>query len=64
MTDFPQKLKIIRQTKRITQKQLAEKTHISRSSIAMYETGKTVPSQETLKHIAECLGVSVEHFMR
>jgi transcriptional regulator with XRE-family HTH domain len=47
--------------KKFTQKDLAEKTGISRSFIGDIESGRTMPNDETLKKIADALEVSVEY---
>lgn len=41
----------------ITQKELAERLGVSASMIAQYETGKRKPKLETMRKLAEALGV-------
>ena len=57
------KLKELRQDRNITQGKLAEKLGLSRSTIAMYETGGSEPDLETLKDIASFFNVSVDYLM-
>lgn len=57
------RLKELRQDKNITQGKLAEKLGLSRSTIAMYETGGSEPDLETLKNIASFFDVSVDYLM-
>lgn len=49
----------IRIRRGITQEQLADRIHISKSSISEWEACKRVPQMKTLRKIAEALGVDV-----
>ena len=44
----------------MTAKQLADKLHLSESTITMYETGKREPSPETLIKIADIFDTTVD----
>lgn len=44
----------------LTQKELAEKTGISESAIAMYEVGERTPSLKRAKILADFFDVSIE----
>ena len=55
------KLAILRGDRNLTQKQLAEKTGISASSIAMYEIGERVPTLKRAKILADFFQVSVDY---
>ena len=50
----------LRKSRRLTQEQLSKLLGISKSSIAMYETGQRVPSLSRAKKIAEFFNVPVE----
>ena len=50
----------LRDKRGLTQKELAEKTGISKSSIAMYETGERKPTLKRAKMLADFFGVSIE----
>ena len=53
-----QKLRSLRESKRITQQQLSERLgFVSNSYVSEVESGKFVPSEEKLKKIARALGV-------
>lgn len=52
-------LKKLRALKKMTQKQLAEKTGLAVITIQNYEAGKYTPKIENLSKIATALGVSV-----
>lgn len=60
---FPDTLRQLRKKRRLTQKQFAKKVFISPSSVSQYETGRILPSRETLKRIADFFGVSTEYLM-
>lgn len=50
----------LRKKKGLTQKELANKLKISESAIAMYETGRRIPSLNKAKMIAEFFDVNIE----
>lgn len=50
----------LRKSRRLTQEQLSKLLGISKSSIAMYETGQRVPSLSRAKKIAKFFNVPVE----
>lgn len=55
---FGTKLRKLRESKGITQQQLAEKLgFVSNSYVSEVESGKFIPSKEKLKKIAKALGV-------
>lgn len=54
----------IRISKGITQKCLAEKTRLSRSTIVNFEAGKRVPRVDDLGKIASALDVEVSIFFQ
>lgn len=57
------KIKTIRISKNLTQKQLGELCGMADSAIRRYELGGAKPKIETLKRIATALGVGLEEFM-
>lgn len=50
----------VRQAHGMTQEQLAEATGVHRVTIARIETGEASPKAETLKRLADALGVLVD----
>lgn len=52
-------LKKIRETANVTQAQLAKSLGLKQSSVAMWETGKSVPKTTDLPKIAKILNVTV-----
>ncbi len=57
------KLKEFRKNAGITQEKLSKKIGVSRSTIAMWETGASEPDLQTLTNIAKILNCSVEELL-
>ena len=57
------RIKEARKQAGLSQKELADKLGISFQTLAQWETGKRNPKYDTLKRIADALGVSVNSFM-
>ena len=57
--EFSERLKNLRSEKGISQAKLAADIHISRSAVAKWENGLGLPSDESLKMLAEYFGVGV-----
>lgn len=58
------KLKKLRASKNITQDEIAYQLGICRSTVAMWETGKSTPRTEMLPKLAECLGCTVDDLLK
>jgi putative DNA-binding protein, XRE family len=58
MKSFGERLKAIREEKKITQAELAAKTGIKQSAISSYENDKYMPNIENLRAICNVLNVS------
>lgn len=58
-----ERLAEMRQKKGMTQEQLAAATGVHRVTIARIETGEASPKAETLKRIADALGVPMDALM-
>ena len=56
--DFATKLKCYRHMLNLTQATIADALGISRSAYAYYETGKTLPSSDSVRHLAKLFGIS------
>ena len=63
MDSFGNKLKKLRDEVGLTQLQLAEKTKVSRSAIAQYETNRQMPDLASLKDIADFFDVSIDYLL-
>lgn len=57
---FHEKLKELRKGKQLTQEELADEIHVSRSAVAKWENGLGLPSDESLQEIAVFFGVKRE----
>ncbi len=57
-------LKQLRMSKKLTQKQLAERLGVKRTTICMWETGNSSPSLEILKKIAQVLNCSIDELVK
>lgn len=57
-------LREIRRAHGMTQEALSAFSGVNRVSIAKYETGKSAPSLETAKRLADALGVTVDELIR
>lgn len=57
MLHFNEEFKRLRESRHLTQEQLAKELEVSRSSIGMYEKGQREPSFEMLEKIADYFNV-------
>lgn len=53
-------IKKLRAAKSLTQNGLAERLKINQSTVAMWETGKSMPNAALLPKIAEILGCTID----
>lgn len=63
MEDFYKRLIHLRTSNNMSQKELAQKLNIERSSLSSYETGRRSPDAKTLMAIADIFGVSVDYLL-
>ena len=61
---FAENFKSARIKNGLTQKQIAEKLNIDRSSIAHYESGDSVPRTKNIQKICDMLNLSFEELFR
>lgn len=65
MNPFPDNLRLLRNKKNMSQRQLAEELNISRGAIASYEGLKKIqPSFNTLIKISEFFEVSIDNLLK
>lgn len=57
-------LRELRTTKGLTQQQLGEIFHISRTAISNYETGKIEPNIKMILEISKFFGISVDQLLK
>ncbi len=58
-----ERLRIAREWRRLTQAGLGAKLNLSHSTINRYESGLRSPPSETLKRLADTLGVSTDYLL-
>lgn len=63
MSDFGELLKRLRLSANLTQKQLGDKLHVSKSMIYYYEQSMRTPSADILMQIADVFHVSVDYLL-
>lgn len=56
------KLRQLRQSRKMTQEQIAEKVDITRSTISNYEIGRRTPHLKDLSRLAAVFGVGLDYF--
>lgn len=61
--EFSEKLRELRLQKGISQAKLAADIHISRSAVAKWENGLGLPSEESLKILAEYFNIGIGELM-
>lgn len=60
---FGEKIKNLREQNGITQEELAQKLYVTRTAVSKWENDKGFPSIDTLKHIAELFGVTLDELV-
>ena len=63
MKAFKDVFKELRQSRDLTQTELAKQLGISRSTVGMYEAGNRVPHREDLENIADFFNVDLDYLL-
>lgn len=63
MVDFGEKLKALRQDAGLTQKQLADKLGVTKSTVSYYELAFRFPSTDVIVNLAEVFHVTTNHLL-
>lgn len=63
MSDFGQRLKLIRRKQKITQKELATALNLAQSTIANYENNIRFPGELHLRQLSDTLNVSIDYLL-
>jgi transcriptional regulator with XRE-family HTH domain len=61
--DYGKRLKSLRDSRNLSQQELADRLRLNRSTYARYELNQTQPDLDTLKKIADFYDVSVDYIM-
>lgn len=56
------KIRYLRNQKKYSQRQLADKLNVGESTVGMWESGKRTPSHEFIPKLAEIFGVTIDYF--
>lgn len=56
-------LKIVRKSKKLSQQEVAKHLGVSRSAVAMWETGGSEPDLATVSKLADFFGVSIDYLL-
>lgn len=60
---FPERLRQLRVTKKMSQEELGQLTDLNYNHIGRYERGDSRPSADKLKALAEALGVTTDYLL-
>lgn len=63
MAKFNERLRYLRENKKLTQKDIANKFKLGESTISMYERGEREPSFEFVEQIADFFDVSTDYLL-
>lgn len=63
MATFSERLKELRKSRHLSQRELADKMHISKSAVSMYESGQREPDHKTLEEIADYFNVDIDYLL-
>jgi transcriptional regulator with XRE-family HTH domain len=62
-TDFAKRLRQLRDQRGLSQTELGQLVNIHYTHIGRYEAGRSIPTAETLKALANALGVTADYIM-
>jgi len=60
---YSERLKELRKNKKLTQKEVAEKIGVARTTYAMYEQNRREPDNETFQKIADFFNVTTDYLL-
>lgn len=60
---FPERLKLLRKSKGLSQPAFAEAFNIASGTISMWETGRRSPDLDTIQRLAQFFDVSVDYLL-
>ncbi|MDN2453194.1 helix-turn-helix transcriptional regulator [Lactobacillus sp. UCMA15818] len=61
--NFKDDIKMLRKQSNLTQEELAKKLHVTRQTVSTWETGKNMPSLETLHALSQLFNISLEKLL-
>ena len=63
MNVFKDRLKLLRENKKISSKELADALNVDVATISNYESGRRNPKNETLLQLADFFNVSIDYLL-
>ena len=63
MVDCSEKLRVLREARKLTQLQVANRFGVSKTMISAYETASKAPSIEVLIRLSRLYGVSIDYLV-
>ena len=60
---FKDKIKYLRELNNMTQEELAQKVHVTRTAVSKWENGKGYPNIDSLKDISMLFNIPIDDFM-
>ena len=63
-TNYSEKIRTLRKSKRMTQEQVADQIGVTKAMISAYETGIKCPSVEVLLKLSQLFNVTVDYIIR
>jgi transcriptional regulator with XRE-family HTH domain len=63
MSQFPERLKLLRKMNKLTQKDMAVKLNIQRVTYSHYETGRSQPSIDTLILMSQMFECTIDYLV-
>lgn len=60
---FAERLKSLRASRHLSQRELADMTKLPRSVVSMYESGKRNPKRESLEVLADFFNVDIDYLL-
>lgn len=63
LAGFPQRLRIIRDIRQLTQAELAKKVKLQPTHISHFETGERLPCVKNLRALCKVLNVSADYLL-
>ena len=61
--EFNEKLQDLRKRNKLTQEQLSQELHISRTAVSKWESGRGFPNIEALKNISKFFNMPIDHLL-